>query len=550
MSVAEWHREGSGGWIRHATRPTPGLRSFFETTKGVIAATSKNDGAGFVMTNLETGAIIGIVPQVPLALAEDRRLVALRSDDANSLIVWDLDAGISRISLESRASRLRDAAFNDDGSYLASQSQTDVVVYETQKFDKVSSFRGYFLQIAFLDRKTLAVPLPQEESVRFYNIGSNSEVARLSMGAWDVRIARESRSVFAFGRKPQVVRLGNTSERRRLLGHDGGVPCVEFTPDGTRLVSIGKDRTVRFWDAATGHQINTQASLETPGQGVAFTRDGRYLATCEWNGSKILIWSTTNNQVVLTLNLPTAEDLSGYAISFNHDGRYLGVGGPCGFHVWELKSSDNSSGNPLQAQKFYSTKGVVYALQFDQANKWLAYSDIQPGQEGTYLMCLDKLDEKPERVFHRRAFVQSVGILPRDGEFASMVGGLDKSVEFWNPETKIVTRTIPTLYVDEPITGGVNNFRIGPDGTKLAVINATGRGVNVVDIATGRRLFALADETGTVWWFTWSPDSTRLVVSRSEGDISIWDLPKAQAVLTEAKLWDIDEAREVESGGH
>jgi WD40 repeat protein len=524
----------------------PGLRSFFETTKSVIAVTAKTDNTSFVMTNLETGAIVGTVPHMPLALAEDRRLTALRSDDGNALIVWDLDAGNARISLEARASRLRGAAFNDDGSYLACQSQTHVVVYETQKFDQVGTFLC-FLQMAFLDRKTLAVPLPQEGSVRFHNIGSNAELARLTMGCWDVRIARESRSVFAFGRKPQVVRLGSTVERRRLLGHDGGVPGVEFTPDGTRLVSIGKDHTIRFWDATTGNQISMQGVLETPGQGLAVTPDGRYFATCEWSGSNVFIRFTTNNQVSLALDLPSGAAAGVYAISFSHDGRYLGVGGPSGLHLWELKSSDDASGTRLQAQKIYSIKGVIDALQFDRSNKWLTYVDGQPGQEGIYLMRLDKLDDKPERISKQRTFIESLGFLPRDGALACMVGGSNRSVEFWNPESKKVIRTIPTVFVDEPVIGSVNCFRISPDGSKLAVTNGTGRGVNVVDIATGRRLFALPDDTGTVWWLTWSPDSTRLVVSRSEGDISIWDLPKAQAVLVEAKLWDIDDPNDSET---
>jgi WD40 repeat protein len=216
--------------------------------------------------------------------------------------------------------------------------------------------------------------------------------------------------------------------------------------------------------------------------------------------------------------------------------------------LWELKPTDDSSATPFQARQIYSTQSTIYALHFDAENKWLTYSDVQPGQEGAYLLWLDKLDEKPQRVHNRRGFIQSLGFTAREGALVSVAGGRDKRVEFRNLETQKVIRTIPTVYENEPLTGGVNNFRISPDGSKFAIINGTGRGVNVVDIATGLRLFALPDETGTVWWFTWSPDSTRLVVSRSEGDISIWDLPKAQAVLVEAKLWDIDDAKEGETG--
>jgi len=80
---------------------------------------------------------------------------------------------------------------------------------------------------------------------------------------------------------------------------------------------------------------------------------------------------------------------------------------------------------------------------------------------------------------------------------------------------------------------GVGNFRISPDGTMVAVINGSGRGVNIVSIDTAEGLYALPDDGGSVWWLAWSPDSRRVAVSRSEGDISIWNLDAA-AALAEA----------------
>jgi WD40 repeat protein len=41
-------------------------------------------------------------------------------------------------------------------------------------------------------------------------------------------------------------------ERCVLLGHDGEVEQVQFTPDGQTLVSSGQDGTVRVWRASAG----------------------------------------------------------------------------------------------------------------------------------------------------------------------------------------------------------------------------------------------------------------------------------------------------------
>ena len=72
---------------------------------------------------------------------------------------------------------------------------------------------------------------------------------------------------------------------------------------------------------------------------------------------------------------------------------------------------------------------------------------------------------------------------------------------------------------------------LSPDGTQLALTSPSSLEVDLWDPRTGRRLYTLPGQHGTVWWLAWSPDSRRLAVSRSNGDIDVWNLNEAERVL-------------------
>ncbi len=62
----------------------------------------------------------------------------------------------------------------------------------------------------------------------------------------------------------------------RMTGHSIGITSIAYGPDGDYLVSTGGDRTLRFWDAKTGHQLGDPvAAGDNPY--VEISGDGRRL---------------------------------------------------------------------------------------------------------------------------------------------------------------------------------------------------------------------------------------------------------------------------------
>jgi hypothetical protein len=92
--------------------------------------------------------------------------------------------------------------------------------------------------------------------------------------------------------EPRPVLLWDMSRQclRRSLGGAVVHHCAAFAPDGRSVVTGDEDRQVRVWDAATGEELGALGWHQSPVWAVAFSADGRLLATLGLDGTARL-WS-------------------------------------------------------------------------------------------------------------------------------------------------------------------------------------------------------------------------------------------------------------------
>ncbi len=77
------------------------------------------------------------------------------------------------------------------------------------------------------------------------------------------------------------LRRATHDERLTLLGHEGQVYAVAFSPDGRTLVSGGQDGTIRVWNPMDGQLLHMIRAHDSCTNDLDFSPDGRTLASAQ-----------------------------------------------------------------------------------------------------------------------------------------------------------------------------------------------------------------------------------------------------------------------------
>jgi WD40 repeat protein/uncharacterized caspase-like protein len=131
------------------------------------------------------------------------------------------------------------------------------------------------------------------------------------------------------------IRLWDTAsgrELRTLTGHTAATLAMAFSPDGRLLASGGDDAVVKLWDTATGREIATLNGHALGVKALAFSDDGKLLVSGSDDGSARL-WDVQSGETLATL-----VTLNGGAdwLVVTPDGLFDGTPGAWGQILWRF----------------------------------------------------------------------------------------------------------------------------------------------------------------------------------------------------------------------
>jgi WD40 repeat protein len=385
--------------------------------------------------------------------------------------------------LEEHRGRVRACGFSPDASQILSASDDCTLrVWDAESGTRLAVLTGHTKAVThcawFPDGRRI-LSASDDRTLRVWNAVTGEALATLE-GEGLAVLSPDGKSIAAAPWHALTIwDLESGAAVTKLSGHSDGLLECSFSADSSKLVSAGRDKMIRVWDAMTGCLITAISDGATP-------------FTCSMDGKRIVAPSPGNEKQVEHLSVPRPQ-----VWDVNN-----------GMAIASLEGAEPPFAFSADGRQIVSSSWVDRILRMyrpalkNKPHYTLRIWDTESGQP------LAVIDEGHTEAISRCAFSPD-GLLV-------VSASLDNTLKLWNWYSGEHVATLADHL------GWVNDCAFSADGRHI-VSASNDTTLRVWDVQTSQSIATLCGHSKGVNACAYSLDGSRIISVSDDETIRVWD---------------------------